>query len=145
MVYYCINTPILVTILKTPELNQLFTVNPNSGVPIYLQLINQIKQSIRMNLIFQGEKLPSVRFLAAQLQINPMTISKAYAQLELEEVLIRKRGVGMIVASQESIKPISDELDNAIHSFLKTAQNSQLSDSEILILVQQYLSIIKGQ
>ena len=53
-----------------------------------------------MNLLSDGEQLPSVRSLASSLQINPMTISKAYAQLEIEEVLIRKRGVGMLVAKQ---------------------------------------------
>ena len=98
-----------------------------------------------MNIIQQGEQLPSVRSLAAQLQINPMTISKAFTQLELEQVLIRKRGIGMLVAVQKSIKPISDELDKSLKSFLKTAYKSNLNDDEIFILIQQYISLNKGQ
>ena len=141
--YYCINTLILKAILKTPELNQLFSVNPGSGVPLYRQLIDQIKQSIRMDLIHPGEQLPSVRSLAAQLQINPMTISKAFAQLEIEEVLIRKRGVGMLVAKQSHKIQPSKAMNQSLKHFIETAHNEKFTDEDISTLVQQYLSINK--
>lgn len=118
----------------------LFSLNPSSGVPIFRQLIDQIKQAIRMNLLETNEKLPSVRLLASALQINPMTISKAFSQLEIEGVLIRKRGVGMLVAEQQSTS-ISKELEASLVQFIKTAQSEKLNDDEISTIVQQYLSI----
>ena len=123
-----------------PSIIHLFSLNPGSGVPIFRQLIDQIKQAIRMNLLVTNEQLPSVRVLASALQINPMTISKAYSQLEIEGVLIRKRGVGMLVAEQQSTS-ISIELESSLIQFIKTAQTEKLNDDEISTLVQQYLSI----
>ena len=123
-----------------PSIIHLFSLNPSSGVPIFRQLIDQIKQAIRMNLLATNEQLPSVRVFASALQINPMTISKAYSQLEIEGVLIRKRGVGMLVAEQQSTS-ISIELESSLIQFIKTAQTEKLTDDEISTLVQQYLSI----
>jgi GntR family transcriptional regulator len=96
-----------------------------------------------MNLLQEGEQLPSVRSLASSLQINPMTISKAFAQLEIEEVLIRKRGVGMLVAQQPTQKNPSKEMNQSLKNFITTAHSEKFSDEEISILVQQYLSINK--
>ena len=79
--------------MSNENLIKLFSLNVASGIPIYRQLIDQIKQAIRMKLLLAGEQLPSVRTLASSLQINPMTISKAFSQLEIEGVLIRKRGI----------------------------------------------------
>ncbi len=119
----------------------LFSLNTSSGVPIYRQLTDQIKQAIRMNLIQSGEQLPSVRKLASTLHINPMTISKAYAQLEIQGVLIRKRGVGMLVSMQQNGLSITESLESNLITFIKTARQQQLSDEQITTLVQQYLSI----
>ena len=122
----------------------LFSLNPASGVPIFRQLIDQIKQAIRMGLLEKNNQLPSVRVLASALQINPMTISKAFSQLEVEGVLIRKRGVGMLVADQQSTS-ISKELESSLVQFIKTAQSEALNDDEIMTLVQQYLSITQAK
>jgi len=121
----------------------LFSLNTGSGIPIYRQLIGQVKQAIRMNLLSSNEQLPSVRNLASALQINPMTISKAFAQLEIEGVLIRKRGVGMLVAAQQQGANISKDLEQPLEQFIKKARNENLSDDEIFAIVQQYLSIQK--
>jgi GntR family transcriptional regulator len=96
-----------------------------------------------MNLLNEGEQLPSVRSLASSLQINPMTISKAFAQLEIEEILIRKRGVGMLVAEQPLQKQPSNEMHQSLKHFIETAHSENFTDEEISLLVQQYLSINK--
>jgi GntR family transcriptional regulator len=119
----------------------LFSLNSSSGIPIYRQLIDQIKQSIRMNLIRPGEQLPSVRNMATALQINPMTISKAFAQLELEGVLIRKRGVGMLVAHGQTGHEIDTSIEKSLIEFVKQARADNLSDEDIISLVQQHLSL----
>jgi len=119
----------------------LFSLNTSSGIPIYRQLIDQIKQAIRMSLLKPGEQLPSVRSLAGALQINPMTISKAFAQLELEGVLIRKRGVGMLVAEQQDAEELAKEVEDPLLEFIRNAREKGLHDESIITLVQQYLSI----
>ena len=119
----------------------LFSLNTSSGVPIYRQLIDQIKQAIRMNLIRSAQQLPSVRNLAGALQVNPMTVSKAFAQLELEGVLIRKRGVGMLVAEQQQGQSLPSAIESPLIDFVRAARADDLSNENILTLVQQYLSI----
>jgi len=116
-------------------------LNVSSGVPIYRQLIDQINQAIRMGLLSTDEKLPSVRILAKALQINPMTISKAFAQLEIEGVLIRKRGVGMLVAKAKDSVQISKHIEDPMKAFIINARNENLSDDQISTLLQQYLSL----
>lgn len=127
---------------NSPLVN-LFSLNTGSGIPIYRQLIDQIKQAIRMNLLKPNEQLPSVRNLAAALQINPMTISKAFTQLELEGVLDRKRGVGMLVAEQQTGEALSKMIEEPMNLFINNARQENLGNEDIIILVQQYLSISK--
>lgn len=131
--------------MTSSALLNLFSLNTGSGIPIYRQLIDQIKQAIRMNLLTANEQLPSVRSLAGALQINPMTISKAFAQLEVEGVLVRKRGVGMLVAAQQKGTSITQDLEQPLIQFIKNARNENLSDEEIFTVVQQYLSIHKKE
>ena len=74
-------------------------VSPTSGVPIYRQLMDQIRAQVVGGRLDTGEFLPSVRQLAEQLEINPMTVSKAYSLLEKEGVVELVRGQGMRVSS----------------------------------------------
>ena len=127
--------------MTTSSIVNLFSLNTSSGIPIYRQLIDQIKQAIRMNLLKPQEQLPSVRNLATALQINPMTISKAFAQLELEGVLIRKRGVGMLVADQQQGEAVPQQIEQPLLQFIEAARADNYDDEAIITLVQQYLSI----
>jgi GntR family transcriptional regulator len=77
-------------------------IDHHSGVPIYRQVIEQIRRQIMAGRLSEGEQLMSVRELAAQLRVNPMTISKAYALLEVERLVERRRGIGLFVASLRS-------------------------------------------
>ncbi|WP_213995439.1 GntR family transcriptional regulator [Arsukibacterium sp.] len=80
----------------------MFSINPSSGEPIYRQLTGQIKRMVAGGQLKAGDELPSVRELASQYAVNPMTISKAYSLLEAEGVLERQRGKPMTIASQAS-------------------------------------------
>src|ERR1035437_5619077 len=75
----------------------LISVSPTSGVPIYRQLIDQIRSLVASKRLPAGQFLPSVRQLAQTLQINPMTISKAYSLLERDGLVELLRGQGMRV------------------------------------------------
>ena len=76
----------------------LLEIDHHSGVPIYRQVIDQVRQQIMAGQLSEGRQLDSVRELAGRLRVNPMTISKAYALLEVEGLVERRRGVGLFVA-----------------------------------------------
>ena len=76
----------------------LLEIDHHSGQPIYRQVIEQIRRQIMAGQLGEDSQLVSVRELAAQLNVNPMTISKAYSLLENEGLLERRRGVGLFVA-----------------------------------------------
>lgn len=74
-----------------------FTAQPSSGVPIYRQLVTQITALAAGGQLVPGQLLPSVRKVAESIAVNPMTVSKAYSQLEADGVVERVRGKGMRV------------------------------------------------
>jgi GntR family transcriptional regulator len=75
----------------------LFQVFPNSGVPIYRQLVDQVRRHAASGRVRPGDYLPSVRQVALELEVNPMTISKAYSLLERSGIVELVRGQGMRV------------------------------------------------
>ena len=76
----------------------MFILKPHSGVPIYRQLLDQIRRMAASGQLPPGTELPSIRDLALKHAINPMTVSKVYALLEAEGVLERNRGKPMTIA-----------------------------------------------
>lgn len=76
----------------------MFSLHPHSGVPIYRQLVEQVRRLIAGGQLPPGAELPSVREIAQQHAVNPMTVSKAYSMLEAEGLLERRRGKPMTVA-----------------------------------------------
>jgi GntR family transcriptional regulator len=76
----------------------LIVVDPRSGVPVYRQLMDQIRFHISSGLLRPGDELPSTRILSHQLGINPMTISKAYSFLERDGVIERRPGRPLVVS-----------------------------------------------
>jgi GntR family transcriptional regulator len=76
-----------------------FSIAPSDPTPIYRQIVEQVRRQIAGGGLRQGQELPSVRALAQEHAINPMTVSKAYSLLEAEGLLERRRGMGMVVAA----------------------------------------------
>src|SRR4026209_1471899 len=77
----------------------LFRPNAASGVPIYLQLMEQVKHGIETGALRPGEQLPGIRPLAEELVINPNTVAKAYRELEHEGVIELRHGAGAFVSA----------------------------------------------
>ena len=73
-------------------------ISANSGVPVYLQIEQQLKQAIASGVLRAGEALPSTRRTAAELRINPNTVARAYTELEREGVIRTVPGGGTFVA-----------------------------------------------
>ncbi len=78
----------------------ILSVNIGGGVPIYLQVVQQVKHRVACGELKPGERLPSVRDLAEQLQVNPNTIAKAIVELEREGIVETRRGSGTYIAEQ---------------------------------------------
>ena len=92
-----------------------FQISPSLGVPIYRQIIDQVKTQIATGRLEAGVFMPSVRQVAEELEVNPMTVSKAYSLLEKENVLEFVRGQGMVVrASSISKKNLQQREDNIV-------------------------------
>jgi GntR family transcriptional regulator len=88
----------------------LFRPNPSSGVPIYLQLMEQVKHAIETGALRPGEQLPGIRPLAEELVINPNTVAKAYRELEHEGVIELRHGAGAFVSENAGAKKLTDKL-----------------------------------
>lgn len=82
----------------------LLEIDHHSGVPIYRQIKDQIREQIMAGRLKEGEQLISVRELAMQLKVTPVTISKAYSAMEAEGLLERRRGIGLFIAEIHSDK-----------------------------------------
>ena len=88
----------------------LLKPNPSSGVPIYLQLIEQVKHAIATGAVRAGEQLPGIRPLAEELVINPNTVAKAYRELEHEGVIELRQGAGAFVSDTGPSKKDAEKL-----------------------------------
>lgn len=121
-----------------------FSVSPSSGVPIYRQIIDQVNALVFSGRLKPGDTLPSIRKLAETLEVNMMTISKAYARLEVDGVLIRLRGVGMVVAepsvpTSASVKERQTELRPLLEQAVLRGLQLKLTDPQIIAVVESIL------
>ena len=82
-----------------------FHLNSDSGVPAYLQLVQQIKQALRMGALEVGDQLPTVKEVVAEVAINPNTVMKAYWELEHEGLVEGRQGVGTFVIRRPRVRP----------------------------------------
>src|SRR5215468_5025735 len=77
-------------------------ISPTDGVPIYLQIVNQVKYLVASGRLAPGEELPPIRALAEQLLINPNTVARAYRELETAGVVLKRRTAGTYVSAAGS-------------------------------------------
>jgi GntR family transcriptional regulator len=116
----------------------VFFLNPQSGVPLYVQLQQQFQQRILTGLLPDGTRLPSVRDLSAQLQINPLTVVKVYQILEREGFVETKRGLGTYVSHQSpalKIEARRRQIGPALDQLVAEARHLGLSEKEIQALL----------
>lgn len=109
----------------------------DNNLPIYLQIMQYIKRQIVTGTLKAGDKIPSVRELAAELQINPNTVQRTFQELEREEVVETKRGLGRYVTSEESkIMTIKKEMaGELLERFLTGMQELGIEEQDIVNIV----------
>ncbi len=112
----------------------MFSINPNSGAPIYKQLTEQVELLINARRLRPGDALPSVREIATTLAVNPMTVSKAFSLLEAQGLLVRQRGKPMRVAelaTSENHSPL-ELLHNDIDELLAKAKQLDVTNEQLI-------------
>jgi GntR family transcriptional regulator len=119
----------------------MFSLHPGSGIPIYRQLVEQVRRLIAGGQLPPGAELPSVRDLAVEHAVNPMTISKAYALLETEGLLERNRGKPMTVAAgrrpQASLSQRMKQLQPQVQHLVLSARQLELGPKDLETLIER--------
>jgi GntR family transcriptional regulator len=119
-----------------------FEINPTSGVPIYRQIVEQVLAMIAGGMLRSGDLLPSVRQVARDAAVNPMTVSKAYSRLESDGVVRRVRGQGMEVrppSTNGSLDERKEQFRVTIEPALHRARQLGLNDKQIREVIASLL------
>jgi GntR family transcriptional regulator len=113
-----------------------FHLDARSGVPTYLQLVQQVRQAIRLGILRPGDQLPTVKEVVSSLTINPNTVLKAYRELDLAGLVEGRRGVGTFVSSDITPSPPDGvkELRSALVRWVSRARAAGLDDENMAAL-----------
>jgi len=113
-----------------------FHLDSRSGVPAYLQLVQQVRQAIRLGILRPGDQLPTVKEVVATLTINPNTVLHAYRQLDLEGLTEGRRGVGTFVAESRPAIQASDlrSLRTTLDRWVARAREAGVDEDTIAAL-----------
>jgi GntR family transcriptional regulator len=116
-------------------------LNPDSGISLYTQLVEQIKLAIQTGAVRAGEQLPSVRRMAEDLVINPNTVARAYRDLEVEGVIELRHGAGAFVLDSIAVRSGTMQKAKAIvHTAVTKLESFDLGENEIRRLVENDLA-----
>jgi GntR family transcriptional regulator len=116
-----------------------FHLDTRSGVAPYLQLIQQVRQALRLGVLREGDQLPTVKEVSGALAINPNTVLKAYRELEYEGLASARPGVGTFVTKTLSSDSIAayTELSRDLEGWLSKARAAGLDDESIGAIFQR--------
>lgn len=121
----------------------MFILNPHSSVPIYQQLVEQVRRLVTSGQLAPGTELPSVREMAQEHTVHPMTISKAYSLLETEGILERRRGKPMAVAAlrknQLSVAARLKQIEPQMEALTLSVRQLELDEKEVMDLLKKKL------
>ena len=120
-------------------------ISPNDGVPIYLQIVNQVKYLVAAGRLTSGEEIPPIRVLASQLLVNPNTVARAYLELERAGLVSKRHGSGTYVsdngsplARREKVRILTERAD----ALLVEAQQMNIELTEVLKLLRERHEIL---
>jgi GntR family transcriptional regulator len=115
-----------------------FRLDGSSGVPPYLQLVHQVRQSVLLGYLREGDRLPTVKEVAGELAINPNTVVKAYRQLEYEDLAGGRPGQGTFITATLAPPPAdaSDALRVSLKEWFRAAKEAGLSEETITALFE---------
>ena len=115
-------------------------ISPHDGVPIYQQIVTQVKYLVAAGRLAAGEELPAIRVLADRLQVNPNTVARAYRELEVAGVVEKRRTAGTYVsaagsplARRERLRILAERVD----ALLAEARQLGVRTADVLDLIRQ--------
>ena len=117
-----------------------FALDLHTGVPVYRQLIDQVRAGIASGTLSAGDQLPTVRQLAVDLEINPNTVMRAYREMEIRGILDTQQGTGTFIADRQT-EPSQEErerkLAQLVGEFVSRAGSAGLTVSELIDALKQ--------
>jgi GntR family transcriptional regulator len=115
-----------------------FHIDARSGVAPYRQLVQQVRQALRLGVLHKGDQLPTVKDVVAQVAINPNTVLKAYRELEHEGLVEGRPGIGTFVTRSLEDPSIAahEPLRHELQRWLTKARRAGLDDDSIAALIQ---------
>jgi GntR family transcriptional regulator len=121
-------------------------ISTSDGIPIYLQIANQVKYLVASGRLATGEELPPIRVLAERLVVNPNTVARAYRELELAGIVEKRRTAGTYVSDQgsplarrERIRILTERID----ALLAEARQVDISFEDVVKLLEQRHAILE--
>ena len=124
-----------------------FHLQSRSSLPPYAQLVEQVRQALLTNVLRPGDRLPTVKEVAAALAVNPNTVSKAYRDLEREGLVEGRQGVGTFAVRRPDGPPpsVQHQLSRGLHSWVERARMAGLSDPDIESMLRATLRAGRGE
>jgi GntR family transcriptional regulator len=126
----------------------LIRPNPSLGVPIYLQLMEQIRHAVETGALRPGEQLPGIRPLAEELVMNPNTVAKAYRELEHEGVIELRHGAGAFISANGPARRLTEKLRTmqaVVATTIEKLRANGVTDEEIRRLFEAELAGIQNK
>jgi GntR family transcriptional regulator len=124
-----------------------FHLDQRSGLPMYLQIVQQVKEALRLGLLDVGDQLPTVREVVATTAINPNTVAKAYRELERDGLVEATPGRGTFISSTLAAGSLEhhETLRRHLLEWLAQAQRAGMHEEDILALVSRTLQDVLGR
>src|ERR1700721_691317 len=118
-----------------------FRLSTHSGVPPYLQIVQQVKQAIRLGILLKGDQLPTVKEVVSMVAINPNTVFKAYRELEMLGLVQGRTGSGHFESGNPAGTPpeVQSQLTSNLSSWIDKAKKAGLDEESIEALINSIL------
>jgi GntR family transcriptional regulator len=127
-------------------MKMLLRLNHSSGVPLYLQLIGQVKHAVETGALRSGDQLPAIRKLAEDLVMNPNTVARAYRELEHEGIIELRHGSGAYISEALAWKTaVTKKAQTVVQSAVEKLNTFGLTEDEIRRLVENELALLRDR
>lgn len=126
----------------------VIVIDGNSGVPVYRQVVDQVRFQVAAGLLRAGEELPSTRALSQELGVNPMTVSKAYGLLEEDGVLTRRPGLPLVVSQRSAVvaqEERASQLKALVEPVAVAARQLGVEDGEAVEIFRRVLAALPAK
>lgn len=116
----------------------MFRIDAGSGIPIYRQLVQQVRRDVMLGRLQPGDQLPSVKEVVDSLSVNPNTVVKAFGELEHQRMIVRRQGVGTFVAASPPLASLvaAPKLLGSLARWVERARQDGLSAEQIRMLLE---------